>query len=216
MSISQIKEDALKALKGNWGKGVAISIILIMFSFLGATIEITLSGGFENWNQYNETDIFPTQVYIGNIIYTLLSIPLSVGIYWFFLKLSNHKSVNSTYVFSTYKDIKLFFKLISLTLVQTLFILLWSILFIIPGFIKAIGYSQAFFILKENPELGILEVLSESQKRMKGLKWKFFLLNLSFIGWILLTPFTIFIGFLWLLPYVYTAQASFYKLLISK
>jgi uncharacterized membrane protein len=50
---------------------------------------------------------------------------------------------------------------------------------------------------------------------MKGYKWKFFLLNLSFIGWAFIAIFTLGIGFLWLSPYVATAQATFYNEFIA-
>jgi uncharacterized membrane protein len=46
---------------------------------------------------------------------------------------------------------------------------------------------------------------------MRGQKWKYFLLYLSFIGWYLLCILTLFIGLLWLMPYIYTTQASFYE-----
>ncbi|KHF31013.1 hypothetical protein LR68_00503 [Anoxybacillus sp. BCO1] len=81
---------------------------------------------------------------------------------------------------------------------------------IIPGIIKSLSYSQTFFLLKDHPEYSALQAISESKKRMKGYKGKLFLLYLSFIGWGLLSMLTFGIGFLWLVPYIYTSLAAFY------
>ena len=57
---------------------------------------------------------------------------------------------------------------------------------------------------------------SRSQQMMKGYKMKLFLLDLSFIGWILLCLVTFCIGFLWVKPYIETAHAKFYEELKSR
>ncbi|WP_437833222.1 DUF975 family protein (plasmid) [Niallia taxi] len=54
--------------------------------------------------------------------------------------------------------------------------------FVIPGIMKGISYSQAFYLLKDHPEYTIFEALGESRRRMHGYKWRYFMLNLSFIG----------------------------------
>ena len=48
-------------------------------------------------------------------------------------------------------------------------------------------------------------------KMMEGRKMDLFLLYLSFVGWALLCIFTLFIGFLWLEPYIYATTAAFYE-----
>jgi uncharacterized membrane protein len=68
--------------------------------------------------------------------------------------------------------------------------------------------------LKDHPEYTVLEAITESRKRMKGLKWKYFLMHLSFIGWGILCMFTLGIGLLWLIPYAGTTMAAFYNELI--
>ena len=55
-----------------------------------------------------------------------------------------------------------------------------------PGIIASIRYSQAFFILADDPSKGIRQCMDESKAMMKGNKSKYFLLSLSFIGWMLL------------------------------
>jgi len=88
-----------------------------------------------------------------------------------------------------------------------IFTLLWSILLIVPGIIKGISYSASPYILAENPEMSGLEAIRESKKKMYGHKADYFVLMLSFIGWMLLACLTLGILYIWLAPYMATAQA---------
>ncbi len=81
----------------------------------------------------------------------------------------------------------------------------------IPGIVAALSYSQAFYILAENPGIGALEAIRISKRMMYGYKGKLFLLYLSFIGWAILSALTLGIGYLWLIPYVSTTLANFYE-----
>lgn len=91
-----------------------------------------------------------------------------------------------------------------------LFAILWSLLLIIPGIIKAFAYSMTPFILKDNPELSANKAINLSVRMMKGHKFDLFWLLLSFIGWFILCIFTFGVGFLWLMPYIQTSLAEFY------
>ena len=95
-------------------------------------------------------------------------------------------------------------------LLQTLCIVLWSLLLIVPGIIKAISYSQTIYILKDNPELKFNGAIERSMAMMEGHKMEAFLLGISFIGWLLLGVLTLGIGMLWVTPYMSTAYAHFY------
>lgn len=94
---------------------------------------------------------------------------------------------------------------------QAFFTFLWTMLFIIPGIIKGIAYSQAMFILAENPEIGGREALKKSSEMMQGHKLDYFILSLSFIGWNILAVFTFGILYVWLAPYISATQANFYQ-----
>lgn len=50
---------------------------------------------------------------------------------------------------------------------------------------------------------------------MNGYKRKLFLLDLSFIGWHILAILSLGIGYLWLIPYIYTTKAVFYENLLK-
>ena len=77
-------------------------------------------------------------------------------------------------------------KVILLSIVEGVFIFLWSMLFVIPGIIAAYRNSFAMLNLCENPELGVMEALNLSKQQTFGYKWQLFVLQLSFIGWALL------------------------------
>lgn len=88
-------------------------------------------------------------------------------------------------------------------------VFLWTLLFIIPGIIAAYRYSMAEYILAENPEIKAKEAIKRSCKLMKGNKWKYFCLDLSFIGWDILAAIVPF-GEFFLNPYKQAAYAAFY------
>ena len=100
--------------------------------------------------------------------------------------------------------------------VGSIFIMLWSCLFIIPGIIAAFRYSMAFYILADNPEMSGMEALKASKQMMKGHKMEFFLLQLSFLGWCLLAILTFGILMIWLAPYIKTTNALYYEKLKSQ
>jgi len=128
---------------------------------------------------------------------------------------------------------KRFFPSFLLMLFSGLFILLWCLLLIIPGIIKGLGYSMAFFIMYDNPEIKPLEAIKRSSAMTKGYKWKLFKLLLGIIGQAILgsllilvvgtifvtsrIPFTsvfmvVFTGFLWLfIAYAWLSTANFYE-----
>lgn len=94
---------------------------------------------------------------------------------------------------------------------QGMLILLWSLLFVIPGIIASYRYAMTPYILAERDDLSVMEAISLSKKMMKGNKWELFYLDLTFIGWSILCIFTLGIGSLWLNPYIEASRAAFYR-----
>ncbi len=92
-----------------------------------------------------------------------------------------------------------------------LYVVLWSLLLIIPGIIAAYGYSMVFFILADDSSIGIREALQKSKTMMMGHRWKYFCLGWRFFGWTLLCFLSLGIGFLWLFPYIQISGAKFYE-----
>ena len=99
---------------------------------------------------------------------------------------------------------------ILLGFMQSVFIFLWTLLFIIPGIVKTYAYSMSYYISVDHPDWEWNKCITESRRIMVGHKWKLFCLHLSFIGWAIVCIFTFGIGFFWLAPYTEVAQAEFY------
>lgn len=96
-------------------------------------------------------------------------------------------------------------------LINNLFIFLWSLLFIIPGILKAYSYSMTYYILADDPNVTADEARIRSMELMRGNRFRLFCLQLSFLGWFILCALTLGVLFIWVGPYYNTAVASFYK-----
>ena len=97
---------------------------------------------------------------------------------------------------------------------RDLYIVLWSLLFVIPGIIKSYEYRMIPYILADNPEMPTEEVFAESKRLMSGNKWKAFVLDFSFIGWQLLSILTCgILSIFYVDPYQYSTNAALYEAL---
>lgn len=204
LKILEVKKEALGALKGKWGLAVLATFVFFLMNMVVPMIIQIPFGGFNA----EESSISANIV---NLIVSLILIPFSFAFYWFYLSLARLDTPEISDLFSVYADAKNALKLIGATILVGIFIFLWSLLFVIPGIIKGLAYSQYYFVLRDHPEYSITEAITESRKLMDGYKWKYFLLNLSFIGWSILAILTLGIGFLWLIPYISTSLATFYN-----
>jgi uncharacterized membrane protein len=77
-------------------------------------------------------------------------------------------------------------KLIALNVVESLLIILWSMLFVIPGIVAAYRYRFALYNLYENPGIGVMEALDMSKRQTWGYKSQIFALDWSYFGWLML------------------------------
>ena len=182
-------------------------------------------------NFYNN---MPQTSILSSVYILLITGAMQLGLTLFFLATFRKHDVQPVDMFLGFER---FGKALGLYLYMSLFIFLWTLLFIVPGIIAAVRYSQAFFVLADDPDKGIRQCMDESKAMMKGNKGKYFLLSLSFIGWGLLSAipagivesigstvsdnsfvialFTI-IGFLFVAPllaYMYSTFSGFYEIL---
>lgn len=92
----------------------------------------------------------------------------------------------------------------------SIFTFLWSLLFIIPGIIKSIAYSQMFYFLAEDDKMEAGAAQRKSMEVMEGHKWEYFVLQLSFIPWHILGALTFGIAYIWVIPYMETTFAEYH------
>ncbi len=92
----------------------------------------------------------------------------------------------------------------------TVFTALWSLLFVIPGIVKAYSYAMTFYILADHPEMKPKDAITASRIMMDGHKFDLLVLELSFFWWYLLCGITFGLACLYVVPYVSAARAKFY------
>ncbi|KAA6302410.1 MAG: hypothetical protein EZS26_001523 [Candidatus Ordinivivax streblomastigis] len=186
-----LRAEALKSLEGKWGNAVVIALVYFV-----------IAGCFSGVNQF-----FP-----GASLTSLLVTPvLGYGIAVVFLKHLRSEPIETGILFTGFNNFNIYGKILGTMLLMGLFTILWMLLLIVPGLIKSYSYAMTPYILYDDPTVGANEAIEKSMAMMDGHKAKLFLLDLSFIGWLLLSILTLGIGLLWLIPYMQTARAAFYE-----
>ena len=185
------------ALRNNWKVAImavctyvlVLNVPPVIFNGLFGTNIVSIftnSGytyGFDAETYANMYNNMPDYCFLGTVYILLVAGAFVLGLSMFFLAIFRMHKVHVADVFLGFEH---FLKALGLFFFMILFICLWTLLFIVPGIIASIRYSQAFFILADDPSKGIRQCMDESKAMMKGNKSKYFLLSLSFIGWILL------------------------------
>ena len=202
MDRKMLKSKAKESLKGKYGDAILMGVIY--------TLIMGVVGGLEKSFFSAESGKVVFSLNAINLIVTSLFI---MGMYSYYLKVSRNEKVTWEELFS---KTNLFGPALLITFLVCLFVGLWSILFIIPGFIAALAYSQVYYIKLDNPELEVMDVLRKSKELMNGHKMDYFVLLLSFTGWMLLGLLTFGVLYLWLIPYMSVTEANFYNELIKK
>ena len=246
---SNLRALGRNALAGKWQSAIIAVIVYTLCVQLPPAILNTLFGldmgelysmnmgysynvGVDGYSTvYNS---MPAYSPLSGIYSLLVTGAMDLGLTLFFLAMFRRQIVGIGDVFLGFER---YGKALGLFLFQGLFIVLWSLLFIVPGIIAAIRYSQAFFILADDPNKGIRQCMDESKMMMRGNKAKYFCLSLSFIGWAILasipagvlsgisealylsgfmTVLFDIVGALCMAPviaYIYSTQAGFYEIL---
>lgn len=178
-----------------------------------ATIAIYLiSGGFSiyvNIATVINRDDPPTTVGYSSSVITLLLIPFTIAASGYYL---NHiRGFNPEWK-SLYKEgIDNYGSYLVTGVLVNVFTFLWSLLFVVPGIIKAIAYSQAKYVIHDNPRLKGKEAIEISKRMTNGFKGDLFSMYLSFIGWYILVGLTGGILSIYVTPYVETTAAMYYE-----
>ena len=150
----------------------------------------------------------PTNVLL-NIVIVCVTAYIQVGVALYSLEVYKGKKVGLETIFSRFNG----FKPIIFTLIYTLIVFLGLILLVVPGIILGLMYSQVFYILADNPDIGVTEAFNMSSKMMKNNMLQLFMLNLEALLYFIAGIFTLLIWWVWLVPRYYVAFAGFYEAL---
>ena len=206
MNRVELKNWAKEFVKG---KRWDVLLPLIIVSLLTSVTTTYRVGDSETIN-YSLMGIMSLVSFVVSIVVFIIT----VGFTDYMVKFIKGKDYKLELLFSKFGD---WARLLGVCLLEGIFIVLWTLLFIIPGIIKAIAYSLVPYLLADDKykDLSATEVLKKSEELMKGHKWDYVVLNLSFIGWHLLAAFTLFILEIWILPYQQVAITKFLRDLVD-
>lgn len=182
-TCKEYRVQAVEALRGHYGAAIAVTAVFdLLMVALGSSIVLAF----------------------------VLGGALLVGEAFVFVQLHRTGSIRFSDLFAAFSSDS-FEATVGMYLKTTIFTFLWSLLFIIPGIVKSYSYAMAPYILIDHPEMTGGESIEASKILMNGKKGKLFLLDLSYIGWILLSILTFGILFIWVSPRMEAAKAAFYE-----
>ena len=217
----EFKHQARKRLRKSWTVPVLITLIfyVIFFMINKDTFEFSMPD-FSNIENFSYSYSFNVSPSDENATLSLLTSLINIMIYGIFgiafAKFYLDMRQKDKMQFQDFlNNLSMFVRGILGQLWMTLWIVLWSFLFFIPGIVKTFAYSQMHYILAEYPEVSVTEAMKISMKITKGYKWDLFIMYLSFLGWMILSILTFGIGFLWLKPYMELSFANAYKFMLG-
>ncbi|MBE6826334.1 MAG: DUF975 family protein [Ruminococcus sp.] len=147
-------------------------------------------------------------------IYAFLGGPVEVGKCKFFQQ-ARTGDVNFSYLFHQFGGGR-YMNTVKVQFFRMLYTTLWSMLFWVPGIIKGLEYFLIPYLMAENPNMSKDRAFEISRKTMDGEKWNLFVLQLSFIGWVLLGIMACCIGTYFVVPYQQATFAEFYACMRAK
>ncbi|MBS9335070.1 DUF975 family protein [Fructobacillus sp. M1-13] len=217
----QIKAKAKEQLANNWIYLVLVTLPAVLFGWIGdRSFQVVDTFAIMN-GDFPWVDGTGTYLSIGDgtamgilaffagtaAMYSLLN----------FMRFEEKQSHPFLQAIEVYREKGLFLGTIGIAILQFVWTFLWTLLFFIPGVIKSFSYSQAFYVYKDakadGESIRFRDAITRSRQLMVGHKWEYFVLQLSFIGWLILANMVMGIGMIILLPYMYLTYAGFYDYL---
>jgi uncharacterized membrane protein len=198
-TYSDYRAAARESLSGNWKTSVIVMLMIWGITILLSTVIGLLSLDSE---------------WLGNTVNIIVSVLLILPLQWAFANaLLQLVRGDNNITENTKQSFKTNYRTFVLTYLLMIIILLGIgvVTLLIGIFILNYAYRMVPYIIQEYPELSPREALKLSREMMRGHKWNLFVLDLTFIGWILLTILTLGIGGLWVSPYMQTTVAHYYE-----
>ena len=237
MTASQLRQEARANLTGKWGKGAlitlcyflimwAISFVLAFIPMLGSiasmAISIPISYGlicsfmklkrneevsYTGFLNYGFNSFAKSWAVAGNILLKMI-IPIVVLIVAMVLMSAGIFAGSAAALSGSSSSAGMS----ALAVISTILYIVAYVWIIVKSFL----YVLAYYILFDNKDMSGKEIVEKSAELMKGHRWAYFWLSLSFIGWAILAAFTFGIGYFWLAPYMMIATIFFYENLAEK
>ena len=198
MNNSEIIKETKSILKGNYNK------VIVPF-FLFAIISGVLQNQDIISSIYSDYGVFSGAVY--SVLVLVVGSVIAVGLASFSLSI-----IEGQIDINKLKDgLSIVNKAFIFYVLYIVIVVLGFICLIVPGIIFSLMFSQVYYILCKDPEIGVIDAFKKSAAMMNGHKWQYFKLSLRYAFYFFLSIFTLFIWALWLLPQMYTSYALFHK-----
>lgn len=191
---AEIKSRAKKIIEGNLWKFWKPTLIVFGISFL-----LTFLCGM----------IAPEESPVGailSLVVTFLLAPIEMGLTYYIMQFARGKECNTD---DLWRFMKKAWPVIMLSIIVTVLVVLWSILFIIPGILAALSYVMATFVFADGEDEP-MECIDQSKKMMRGHRWEYVVFCLSFLGWMLLGCITFGLGLIYVMPYYNVSLVLYY------
>lgn len=216
MNRSEIKAKAKEVIKGRlWDFWKGYLVLSLIIWVIAAALELlfnvsSATGCLYSLEVAGKTMCYATKadllLEIISVLVTFVTAFLTLGFVFYTMKYARKESLELNDIF---RFKKAWLPTFLLVFFISLFTSLWSLLFIIPGIIASFAYTMSQYIYCDK-ELKPLECIKSSKEMMKGYKFDYFKFNLSFVGWIILGVFTFGLLYIWLIPYMSTADVLYY------
>ena len=188
---SALRRCGLIALRGQWQTALQVAFVAGLIGVFQDSLQLRFNFNWGNMSLPDHvTSVFSSLaphtglLTLLSIIRILLGPVLAVGLCAYFLAL--HRGQNPTFSV-LFSKMQFLWRCMGMYLLMGLFIFLWSLLFVIPGIIAAYRYAMAPYILADNPDIDAFEAIRRSKTMMDGHKLRLFVLQMSFIGWFILS-----------------------------
>ena len=175
LDLRAIKANARSLLRSGRARVLKLSAL-----YLAIDLVLNLIDAAVSYMIYSSGGFTVLSFSFVSILVGLVALVLNAGYYCYCFGILRREEMPYESLFDAFPFAG---KVILLSIVEGVFIFLWSMLFVIPGIIAAYRYSFAMLNLCENPELGVMEALNLSKQQTNGYKMQLFLLQLSFIGY---------------------------------
>lgn len=228
----ELKEDSKSLLKLNYLPFVLVAFIhsLVADAGRGTRASVNLIDGLDDWygdGYYYNFDRFMREVrefvlpFLGMAIITVsiawivmfvlrvfVFDPLEVGCKRYMTMARNVKPEYGEIIFA-FKNC--YANVVKTMFLRAIFTALWTLLFIIPGIVKSYEYRMVPYLMAEYPDMASSEAFRISREMMSGNKWEAFVLDLSFLGWNILSTITFgLVGVFFVRPYFMLTDAALY------
>lgn len=214
MTFSELKIKAKEQLMGKKKKAALALLVSGIVTGLTSTIANAIFPGKTVMQETFGTAVEVTeQSPIAAFIVSIVGVFIGLGMASYYMKVARGEDPGIDELFSKGN---IFLKVLVSSYIAGVLIVLGCIALVIPGIILALAYSMIDYIYIDNPEIGIVEAITKSREMMKGHKWEYFCLCLSFIGWAILGIFTLGILYFWLAPYMGVTIVNFYDEISGK